>query len=277
MTKLTKANEEATEVVVHQGYGEYTETGFEEVKSSDLVLPYISLVQAGTPELQDKKIPGIEVGDLLNTVTGQLVKGNEGLNFIPCYLQESWVEWTPRTKGGGIVAQHEPDSDIVKLVISKNGGSKIPPKNEEGKRVSFKTPQKNELVETYYLYVLLLDDSGLQSNGFAVITFSGTKISTYKKFITTMMTVKTEHGKPPIFGFTAKLKSQEQKNDYGKFANYLITPLKETWMESILKPNDPLIKEAFEFRKMITEGKAKIDLSNVQNDSDIAHKDDDAF
>lgn len=275
MAKEIAKQEDTKEVSLASSnpYAEYGQQGFEDVKATDLIIPYISLIQSGSPELADKKIPGIEVGDLINTVTGELVKGSVGINFIPCHIQESWVEWVPRTKGGGLVAQYDVDSDIVKSVIVKNGGSKIPPKDEDGKRVSFKH-NKNELIETYYVYGLLLDDSGENSNGFAVMTFSGTKINPYKKFITSMMTIK---GKPPIFAFRGTLKSTEQKNDYGKFANFQISPLKETWLASLIPAGAPLMLEAIEFRNMILQGKAKVDISNLKNDADISVKEVEAF
>jgi hypothetical protein len=275
MTKVTKVEQETKEIIVSSNpYAAYGKQGFEDIKSTDLIIPYISLIQSGSPELEDKKIPNLEVGDLINSVTGEHHKGSVGINFIPCYVQELWVEWVPRLQGGGIVGQHAADSDVVKSAIAKNGGSKIPPKDDSGKRVGFKHG-KNELVETYYIYGLLLDEEGENSNGFAVMTFSGTKISTYKKFITALMMLK---GNPPIFANRATLKSTKQKNEYGSFFNYQISPWGSTWLNSLIDPNASLIEEAYEFRKMVTDGKAKADISNIQKEGQSYEvKEDEAF
>jgi len=242
-------------------YGDMSHEGFEGTTIKDLSIPFINVLQGLSPEVQEQTVPNAKAGDLLNSVTKEILK--QPLIVIPIEREESWVEWVPRAKGGGLVGRHEPDSEIVLNVIKNNGGSRIPPKDSEGKRIAFKTPAGNDLIETHYVYCLIMDEEGKTIESYCVLAFSSAKIKAYKDWMTSLYTQK---GRPPIFANRAKVSTLKQKNESGTFFIYAIAPLNDTWRESLIPPDTEgmkLLKEAQEFRKMIHEGLARPDFDSV--------------
>ena len=262
-TDVATAEVKTTAVGMAYDYGSDQGTGFEDTKSSDLSIPFMNLLQSNSPQVEEELIPGAKTGDMLNTVTGELIKGDTGFVFLPVHKQEAWVEWVPRTKGGGFVTMHDPAGELVQDLIKSNGGTRIPPKGNDGKRISFKNNQ-NDVIETYYVYGLILNKDGTEAEGFSVISFSSTKIKPYRDWLTSMFIIK---GKPPMFANRALIKSVKQKNESGTYANFSIGPLRETWVKSLINPSEemPLLQEAREFREMVINGVARADFSQQQN------------
>lgn len=241
-------------------YGEYAHAGFEGTTINDLSIPFINVLQPMSPEVADQQIEGARVGDLLNSVTKEILK--QPLIVIPVYKEAAVVEWVPRTKGGGLVDRHELDSQVFKEAIAKNGGSRIPPKDADGKRISFKSPAGNDLVETYYVYCLIMDETGTESEGYCVLSFSSTKIKVHKDWMTSMYTIK---GRPPIFANRCKISTIKENRDSGMSFNYKITPMNDSWRTSLIDPNEnmALLKEAKDFGDMIEQGLARADFESI--------------
>lgn len=258
---VAKADKSSVPAGMHD-YGDHAGEGFEGTKGTDLSIPFINLLQSNSPEVEDQTIEGAKAGMMLNTVTGELIP-EAGFVFLPVHKEEAWVEWVPRTRGGGFVQLHDPNGEVVQEAIKANGGSRIPPKGSDGKRVSFKVGE-NELIETYYMYGLILNDEGTEADSFAVLSFSSTKIKPYRDWLTSMYLLK---GKPPIFANRARIKSTKQKNESGTYHNFLISPLRETWVKSLIDPKSEadLLAEAGNFRKMVLSGVARADFNQQQN------------
>lgn len=257
--EVAKVEETALPVAV-SAYGELAGVGFEGTLGSDLSIPFLNLLQSNSPEVEDQLIEGAKPGQFLNSVTGELM---DSVVFIPVHKEEMWVEWVPRTKGGGFVGSHSPTSELVQELIRANGGSRIPPKGQDGKRIGFKH-NGNEIIESYYVYGLILNDEGTEVESFAVVSFSSTKIKPYRDFLTSMYLIK---GKPPMFANRARFKTVKQKNESGTFYNFTISPLKETWAKSLIDPvaEKALLQEAQNFRAMVLSGAARADLNSQAN------------
>lgn len=258
MAKTDVAETKNTALAANAGfdYGDMAHEGFEGTTIKDLSIPFINVLQSNSPEVEDQTIPGAKSGDLVNSVTKEILQ--QPLIVLPLEKEESWVEWVPRNKGGGLVDRHAADSELVQRLIKENGGSRIPPKDAEGKRISFKSPKGNDVIETHYVYCLVLSEDGETVEGYCVLSFASAKIKAYKDWMTALYTQK---GRPPIFANRAKVSTSKQKNEQGTFYIYAIHPLKDTWRESLIPPNTQegmaLLTEAQDFRKMIQEGLAK--------------------
>lgn len=109
--------------------------------ADDNLIPIISLLQDLSPQVKTKNpeyVDGAEVGDFYIKGLDILIKGDEGFLFQPCAFQKAIVEWVPRDKGGGFVAQYEELPPGVTEVM-----------NDKGKTVK-KSEAGNDLVDTRY-------------------------------------------------------------------------------------------------------------------------------
>ena len=86
--------------------------GFEGMTQDDLVVPFIKLLQKGSPEVDEDKgeyMEDAEVGMFLDAATHELM---EEVNFVVCHYHRAMVEWRSRDDGGGFVATG-PDQKTV--------------------------------------------------------------------------------------------------------------------------------------------------------------------
>lgn len=228
-------------------YGDDQGSGFEGTTGADLSIPFLGVLQSNSQQVEDENPPGAKAGMLYNTVTRELLDGAAGVPFLPVHKEHAFVEWIPRDAGGGFVGLHEPGSEIVKKAIAANGGQKF------GKLV---LADGHELIETHYVYGLTLEEDLVTTNGFAVLSFSSTKIKPCRDWFTAMYTLK---GRPPLFANRARLRTTKQKNEKGSFFNFQLEPARETWIKSLINPvaEAALLTEAKEFRDMVTSGMAR--------------------
>lgn len=244
-------------------YGDEAHEGFEDTTINDLSIPFLNILQTNSPEVEDQTIPGCKAGDIVNSVTREIMK--QPIIFLPVKKEEVWVKWRPRNQGGGLQGRHKPTDAEVQEVITKNGGSRIPPKDAEGKRIPFKTSDGNELVETHYFYGLILDENGEESESYGVLAFSSTKIKVQKDWMTSMYTIK---GAPPMRANRAAVTTVKQKAEGGSFFNFAIGPLKDSYRASLIPKSHPLFEEGKTFKEMIEMGLAQADFNEARDTSD---------
>lgn len=238
-------------------YGEFKDTGWEGFDASHMAIPFLNILQSNSPEVEEEKVEGAKAGMLYNTVTQELIDGKKGIVFIPCYFEESfYIEWRPRDEGGGFVAMHKADSKEV-----QEAPAIVDPKT--GKPTFRKQLGDNELVETFCVYGLTLDESGEQSTGFAALSFTSTKIKPYKGWMTSMRMLP---GPPPFFSNRARIQTFLDKRAVNTFYNFQIRPFNETWLKSLIDPKalKGLIGEAVSFRKQVTDGLARANFDTTQ-------------
>lgn len=85
-----------------------------------LQMPFLVILQSQSPQcLKGKQefIQGAEAGMIFNTVTKQLYKGEEGVNLIMGTFKDSYIEWVPRNKGGGFVAEYPVEVGATARVV----------------------------------------------------------------------------------------------------------------------------------------------------------------
>jgi len=250
---------------VSYDYGEHAHEGFEGTTIADLSIPFIKIMQSNSPEVEDELIEGVKPGDLVNSVSKEIIK--QPVIVQPVFKESAVVEWVPRNKGGGIAGRHELDGEMFLDAIKKNNGSRIPPKDADGKRIPFKSPDGNDLVETYYVYCLILDADGNEVEGFCVLSFASTNIKVYKDWLTSMYSLK---GAPPMYANRNKISTAKQKNNDGTFFTFAVGPLAENYRASLINPGTAegkaLLEEGREFGKMIDNGLARADHDSMKGD-----------
>lgn len=240
--------EQNTAMAVYGAYADYAGAGFENQTSDDYSIPFLQILQALSPQLQEND--SLRQGMILNTVTGEVWDGKKGIAFVPATTQHVYVEWKPRDAGGGFVGIHEVNSDLVNHAKAASA--------EYGK---YSTPDGNELIETFYVYGIALDDDGNASE--AVLAFSSTKIKKYKGWMTKAKTIQIPlpDGRripAPLFAHRYRLKTVSEKNNKGQFFNWdAIAFDGENAQQARLLPDDPLFQSAVNIKSMIEQGKAR--------------------
>jgi hypothetical protein len=232
-------------------YGEYAGAGFEGQSREDYSIPFIAVLQSNSPQCTDE---GSEArpGMLINTVTGDTFKGSEGVEFIPAYTDHVYVEWRPRDAGGGIVNQHLVSSDAAQEARAAMRVGKY--KNAAG----------NEMVETFYVYGVLVKSDGNTEP--AALAFSSTKIKPYRGWMTKANTFTPMIGgkkvRVPLFGARYRLTTVKQKNTKGEFFNWQVAFAGGDGVKSMLAPNDNLFQEARSLYESVKSGALKANVES---------------
>lgn len=240
----------AVAVATEFDYSQFAGQGFESHTQDDYAVPFLGVVQSNSPILDVQA--SAKAGMLVNTVTQITYDGKTGILFIPSYTRHVVVEWKPRDQGGGFVAQHELNSEIVE---------KVKKEQEFGKWKTIKGELKsNDLIETFYVYGIFINEQGTPEQ--MVIAFSSTKIKTYKAWMTKARTVQLplpdgRRINPPIFAHKYRITTVSEKNAKGSFYNFNINFDNSDAETCRLSPSDPLFVSAKAFHDIVKEGNVK--------------------
>ena len=185
-----------------------------------MTTPFLVLLQAlskaairGQPEY----VQGAQSGMFMNTVTRDLYDGEKGLNVILSSFKESYIEWVPRSKGGGFVKEYD-SADGLKVVTATDEKFKeiIQPGSPLGN-------PGNELSLTHTRLGAVVNDD-LTSWTPVVISLTGTSLKVSRSLNArhkTMEWINPSTGKPGPFGkcpmplILWSVKSVTRSNDQG--------------------------------------------------------------
>jgi hypothetical protein len=234
----------AAGVPVAYDYSAYAGAGFESHTKEDYAVPFLGVLQTNSPLITNdaEARPGM----LVNTVTNELFDAKKGISFIPAETQHVFVEWIPRDQGGGFVAVHQLDSEIV---------NKVKAEQEFGKyKVQKGDPKSNDLIETYYVYGILVKEDG--SSEQLIIAFTSTKNKIYRQWMTKARTVQIplpdgRRVSAPLFAHKYRITSVSQKNTMGSFFNFQVGFDGKDAESCRLSPADPLFLAAVDFRELV--------------------------
>ena len=224
-------------------------------ETSELQIPFIRVIQALSPQIKKSDaafIKGAEQGDLFNTVTGEVWKGEEGINVIPCYQETKHLEFTPRDQGGGFVGE-VPLSDPNILKTTRQGAKET-------------LPSGNELVKSDQHYCMVLNKDGSAQPAIVDMKSTQLKISRRWKTQIAMQKIPDKNGvmrTPALFATIWNLKTVEESNDMGTWYNYTIEKV------DLVKDKNLFI-DAKNFRSSVESGAAKAVPEEVVTESDEA-------
>jgi hypothetical protein len=267
-TAVAKAKSTALAPVID--YGTDIGAGLDDVGRDEAGIPFLKILQAQSPEVigPDGKIAGAAAGIFLNTGTAELL---ESVTIVPAMRQHVFVEWRPRKQGGGIVRVHQPGSDIVMAAIEAS--------TKFGK---YKTESGNDLVETFYVYAVVLSND--VPSGFVVVPFSSSGIKHYKKkFINRIRYCLVDDGQgakrnPPMFAHRVTLTTAQESNDDGTWSNYVITfAVDNNVQQSLMAPDHAGYISGKELKALVDGGEVKADLSKAATTDGGEETDDSAF
>lgn len=206
-----KKTKEADNTMDWTQYGEAS--GLENVSSEDLGIPFLEIVQKGSPEFDsthakhsEKKIEGCKPGDLFDSLAREVIP--QPIMFVPCLYQKLYVEWKPRGSGGGIAKTHS--SPEILTECRRND------KNQDVLR------NGNIIVTTAYFF-------GLKLNGThkpAIISLTSTQLKKAKLWLNIATAIKVETPKgmitPPLFSHKYALTTGPESNVKGSWFGWKI-------------------------------------------------------
>jgi hypothetical protein len=235
----------------YAGYEEYEGAGTSELDSSDKSIPFLKIIEKGSPEMEEGI--GAQPGMLINTATKKLY---DSVRFVPACREHAYVEWVPVDSGGGLVASYQMTHKIAIWAKSQRGRIKL--KNG------------NDLVETFYLFGTIVGDDGDVTP--AVIAFTSTRIATYKT-ITNKASALMMPGaggrkfNPPWFAHAwrigTKKETDDKKRTWFTFTADFDSPDKAA-AGALLKPDDP----AFQMGVLLVQQKAEGTLKMADDSGD---------
>lgn len=186
--------------------------GMEQVNQDDMSIPFLRIAQALSPEVNKREgdyIEGIEVGDIFNTATQAVWKGDAGFPFIPAYYVREYLEWVPREQGGGFAGRH-PES-----IMSQTS------RNDKGKDV---LPNGHHIVTTGTWYGLVVTEHGAEQ---AVISMASTQLKKSRQLMTKLKSLALPKPggqpgtfNPPLFYNALKVTSVPEQNDQGNWMGW---------------------------------------------------------
>ena len=234
-------------------------TGLEETTTEDFAIPFVRVLQNGSPQVNKQKgeyVEGAEPGKLYNTVTNGLYDGTKGILVVPCAYVKKFIEWIPRDKGGGLVdASH--DVSILKSCV----------RDEETRRF-YLPDSKNEIVETAQFFILILGSEPQQ----AVLAFTSTQLSVARKWLTMLRMARVQNSKgesvsAPMFPYTYRLTTTSQSNEKGTWNGYSVNQQDPTELS--------IAKLAKEFMSAARAGEVKV-KEEQQRDETVVKPEGDA-
>lgn len=240
------------------GYEAFAGAGFENQTNDDYTIPFLRILQAISPILTERT--DLKQGMILNTVTGEGFEGKTGVAFVPSVTQHSYIEFKPREQGGGFVAVHPVNSDVVTEAKAKS--------TTFG---DYKTAAGNELTETFSVYGCVVGDEGEISN--CVIAFTGALIKKYKAWMTKARTIqiKLPNGRliaAPLMAHRYRLRTVLEKAPKGAFSNWDISFDGENAMACRLPTTDPVFLAAHSLAQVIQSGAAKVAYDTAAPDDE---------
>lgn len=238
----------------YAGYEEYAGQGLDDITSEDKGLPFFEVLQPLSPEVEE--IEGAEPGMIINKATKELF---DSIVFVPACRQHVYCEWIPRDDGGGLVGTYQLTDPLVQEARSKQRVGK------------YEMDNGHELIETFYLYGMVLDGDGNPMP--AVISFTSTKIAAYKTLTTRAdsLMFRAADGRKlkfPWFAHAWKLGTEKKKKD--KYLWYTWTVAfngdNDKAEEARLPHTHPAVEMGSGIVKSMNQGELKVNTEGLRND-----------
>lgn len=255
-----------TEIAEFEGYGEDAGKGRENQTAADYKIPWLEILQPGTPDVAEGKV---RAGDIRNNLTGEVFDGKIGIVVTPATTEQKYVEWVDRDekdKDGreGMIAQHEPTSEFVEKVKAA-GRAKGLKFNE----LPVPDVDKHHLVQTFYMpSIFHHPDGSLQP---VMMGFKSTHIKPYQEMQTlTKFKVKVRDAdgqgfheeEPPLYAQQIRMTTEFNKEGGYSWYTPKFGPKEgDSYKAVLLRATEPAFKAAKAFSKLYGAGQAKVDFA----------------
>ena len=259
---MVEAKKTGTEVAVYDP-GSDAGAGLENVERSEYAIPFLYVLDAKSPQCKPVKNGGLGYapGSIYNTATNEAYDGDTGVPFVPVHRDHNFGEWirrNPDGTGGGFVGIRSPEDPLVLDLRAKAGAF--------GKLY---TDDNHELVETFYLYGLIIPADAPMG---VLIPFKSTGIKRYRNFMTRAMGIQYQGAngpvKPPLWAHRWRLTTAMEQKGQNSWYNFRLALEKEPPIESRLKLTDPVYLQGRELYEVIKSGRVVVKHEDAQKPSE---------
>jgi hypothetical protein len=251
-TSVTTTEEKKTTAVAHKPVE--AETGFEHMTQADFKVPFLSVLQAKSPQL-----PGAKAGSFINTVSNELFDGKKGIVVVPVHSIHQYLEWIPRDDGGGLVNVYDWQAPEVLAVLKKAA-------KRFGKH---KINDNNDLQESFNVFMLHLREDGTRQP--IVMGFASSQIGAYQAWMTmakSQVVVENGQQRPrALWSHRYRITTafnQNKKGTWHKMSVAFDAPNAEAARFPV---DDAIMQEAKEFRQLLMSGAASANFESAQQES----------
>lgn len=220
--------------------------GLEEADRDSFAIPLLKVLQKMSPEVDSDDpayVEGASPGSFF--VTGNLKLYDSSIYVVPVHFRRVFIEWIPRTEGGGFVAEHD--------VATGQALLRDATRDERGIDV---LKNGHELLDTRIHYVLIADPDTEELEP-AVLSVSRTNIRPSKEWLNAISTRRLPNGaKANMYAQLYTLETAKRSNDQGSWFVFKARP--EGLITEFDNPKQ-VLQQALAFREMILGGEAQVD------------------
>jgi hypothetical protein len=261
--QVAKSNQLPVEFLdeIAQAGQEYQET----LTKDDMSIPFIQILQQLSPQCTKGKpeyIKGAEPSDLFNTVTQQVFKSRdennnpiEAMRILPIFYKRSFIEWVPRSKGGGIVKEYSVEDGLS--IITKRSENNLDI-IQVGSPLG--TPG-NQLNDTHTHFCFQVNNDGTWTP--VILTMTSTQIKPSKDLNNLVSNVKLPDGRkaPRFFGIYS-VTTQQRTNDQGSWYVWKFEKVSDVLEAGMMD----MFRDAKAFLEGIKSGEHKADYSKMESE-----------
>lgn len=240
---------ELSENVDWGSYGDEHKANAVKLKASEVIIPMLKIVQEQSKiyKNQDRNNPVCELGDIYNSVTGQVYKAKDGVLVVPFDCTDCVIERKP-APSGEFIAKLKTNDPRVQQAFKDNG-------DDGWKKLTSK--QKTQLVYTEEVPVGLVDPTNPEVvYGVALVPFSGTNVFPRRLWWNNMATAPGAKD-TPRYAFRSVLKTKLRKAaQAGGVDSYKFdvepyinpkSPRGHEWSTCRFRPGHPTLQGCLEF------------------------------
>lgn len=216
------------------------------------IIPFTRILQPLSPQVSDTAQPGM----FLNFANNRITDGKQGLIFAPVFHQWNYTEWTPRSEGGGFIADYG-ESESWKEKCDLSNRNAYQPITKDG-TVILKARH-------FYIFQLIIEDDMLIVEP-SIYPFAGTGLKVARTFSAMLQNApKIPTSKGPVvpahFYYVYKMVAKEFKNTKGRWFLPEITRQIDDLGKAVsilsYENGQEIWKQAIEFREAFQAGKIK--------------------
>ncbi len=231
-------------------------SGIEGLETQDLMIPRIAILQSGSPQLEKrnaKYVKGGEAGSIFNTVLQSTVDGEQGITIVPIKYRRAYIEWKPRSAGGGFVHDHGGDGTVLEAC--------------ELDKTNFRhmTKDGNEIVTTAEYFIFIVDKKGIYDP--AVLSMTGSQLKKSRRWNSMMNQLRLPNPKnggsyftPAMFYSAFQFKTAPEENEKGTWFGWDIERLygENGGILENLSNGEEIYMAARSFKERVVQGNVQV-------------------